>query len=203
MTERAFIIDKQLQGLVHGYDSDIVQATSTTNAQTDKDKLARVTSMQAVVDAVLQPSANKSQQIRALVNTSLQYFTWYKQVLSCITSMQSYKQSAASSSQRLNTDNGEVDFTRHGKGFVVRLIQEGPALAQNIRQENGAYVVLKIDNAGKQQDKKDLFLHCEYDQQIHVVQLRYVNENKFQVLISANDNVFKAIANEESHLYLT
>ncbi|MFT7089963.1 MAG: hypothetical protein ACJAU4_001787, partial [Glaciecola sp.] len=37
----------------------------------------------------------------------------------------------------------------------------------------------------------------------HVVQLRYVNENKFQVLISANDNVFKAIANEESHLYLT
>ncbi|MFT6268378.1 MAG: hypothetical protein ACJAVV_001186 [Alphaproteobacteria bacterium] len=200
ITERAFIIDKQLQGIVHGIthgdDNTSVQSTSISNTQTDKDKRALTTSMQAVVDAVLQPMANQSQQTRALVNTSLQYFIWYKQVVSCVTTMQSQSQAAASSASDLTMNNGEVDFTRQGKGFVVRLIQ-------TTKQEGDAYVVLKLDDIGQQIEKKDLFLHCEYDQQIHVVQLGYVNKNKFQTLINVSNRRFKAIANEESHLYLT
>jgi hypothetical protein len=192
VTERAFIIDKQLQKLVH--DHEYGHNDTQVDAQSNKDEHAVCISMQAIVDAILNPNASKSQQTRALVNTSLKYFRWYKQVLSSITAMQSYRQAAASS------NNETLDFTRQGQGFVVRLVQESN---QKKRQQAQAYVVVKIDNSGPQQLTSDLFLHCEWENQIHMVPMKYVNENKFQAVLSASDKSIMAIVNEESHLYLT
>jgi hypothetical protein len=195
MTERAFIIDQQLHGLLQQWDKPSYSSNDESNTNT---QLTNNIGMQAIVNAVQQPHLAISKQTLACVNTSLRYFTWYKQVLSVVTMMQSKTQAAASGSAQKDDANIQ-DFTRKGGGFSLKVIQDS--------NHEDAYIVLKLDairqNKGVNQESSDVFLHCLHEQRIDLVQFTYVNDSKYQAIVNRGDKALETIMDNESHLYLT
>ena len=186
MTERAFIIDKQLQRLLLSTDSELSREIS--HAATDKNDL--LLSMQAIVNAIIDPNSTQSKQTLSIVNTSSQYVNWYKLILATFTNMQSAAQVAASSVQE---DNLLVN--RVGRGFTLQVTQ------QPLKQAD-AFIIVSFEQLTKEQQENELFLHCIWEQQLYVISFGVPIENRAQALVSVQDKAFIAIANPESHLYL-
>jgi hypothetical protein len=198
MTEQAFIINKQLQGLqlLVDEDANIAMSGQTSPFNTTK------TGMQAIVDAVLHPHAITSSKTLAAVNQSLSLFRLYKQVVGTLTRYQSPKQAAASSAIYI----AESDFSRQGKGFLLKVISAlstEDLARQNKNGVNEAFVVIKLDSIDNVGAVDNIFLHCESENQIHMLTLAFAGDNKFQTIVSANNKAFKAIVNSESHLYVS
>ena len=110
LAQRAFVIDKQMQGLVLAG-----KLAGKLDTQNTPDRL----SMQAVVDCVLSPLTASSMQTRKVVNSDLRYVAWYKLVLDSLCLMQSASQASASSAILLTQETDE--YTRRGEGFVLLL----------------------------------------------------------------------------------
>lgn len=192
--ERAFVISKQLNRLL--------SVDSHEENQLLGGQSAGILSMQAVVDAVIHPARATSQNSLSLVNTSLVYFSWYKHALSCLTHMRSYQQVAASSASEATAH--KKSFTRHGQGFTLSLIESRIDANRHIGSagKTNAFVEVTLHTNAQQPDTNHLFLHCEYDQQIHVLSLLRVGENNYQGILQVDDIIAMVIINNESQLYL-
>lgn len=187
-TQRAFIVNKQLQGLLLVHDID------AQNANSDKSDRQRV-SMQSIVDAILTPNSQKSKALLLKINGSLSDFRRYKQVLATLSLMQSQSQIAASSLP--GAASKIFNYTRKGNGFEIKLIQESEAITSDV------YIVLTLENTSESQDQSLMYLHCELAQQIQVISLSKTNPTKYQGIVKAKDVIVSTIVNDESHLYLT
>lgn len=187
ITERAFVIDKQLHRLLSSSNSQ--NNMEIPHAIEGDEHL--LLSMQAIVNTVIYPTTQQSQKTLRIVNTSPQYVNWYKFILATFTSLYSPVQVAASTSQ----SEGFL-VNRQGRGFTLRVLQEAP-----VNEE--AYLILDLENPNSNQQEKGVFMHCMWEQQFYVIPFGLATKNEIQILISTNDKAFNAIANTESHLYLT
>lgn len=187
MTERAFVIDKQLQRLLSLSKND--NNTALTEAIAGDKRL--LVSMQAIVNAVVQPNTRQSQQTLKRVNKSSQYVNWYKLILATFTSLHSPTQVAASSAQ-----SEGVLVNREGRGFTLKVLQDQSG-------HNDAYLILSLDSPNLSQKEKGVFMHCMWKEQFYVIPFGFPIKNENQILISTNDKAFNAIAHTESDLYLT
>jgi hypothetical protein len=187
MTERAFVIDKQLQRLL-SLSKDDNDTELTEAIAGDKHLLV---SMQAIVNAVVHPNTQQSQHTLKRVNKSSQYVYWYKLILATLTSLHSPTQVAASSAQ-----SEGVLVNREGRGFTLKVLQDESG-------HEDAYLILSLDSPNLSQKEKGVFMHCMWEEQFYVIPFGFPITNENQILISTNDKAFNAIANTESDLYLT
>jgi len=178
MTQRAFIINKQLQRLLSLDDSDTNEVNS-------------VLSMQAVVNAIVEPNSERSKQTLRDVNTSLKYVKWYQQVLASYTFMHSPAQAAASS-----VKNNIFSLERKGEGFTLKVTQAAQGQAN-------ANVIVSIIKVAPEQQERGVFLHCLYQDQLYVISLGVALNNQAQAIVARNNKAFSAIVTPESHLYLS
>lgn len=185
--ERAFVIDKQLQRLLRSSDNQNTYELS----QTTEGNAYSLISMQAIVNAVVYPYTQASQQTLKLVNTSAQYVNWYQLILAAYTSLHSPMQVAASSVQ-----NETFLVHRQGRGFTLKVLQEAPS-------HNEAYIILNLESLSPSQQEKGIFMHCMWEEKFYVIPFGLPTKKEIQILISTNDKAFSAIANTESHLYLS
>lgn len=186
-TERAFVIDKQLQRLLLSGEGEVIN--EVTEALDGKDGYAL--SMQAIVSAIVYPDLAQSKKTLCRVNTSVKYVNWYRLILANYTSMQSAAQVAASSVQ-----SDKVLIERQGRGFSLKVTQE--ALVSK-----DAFLIVSLDDVTCETLEKGIFLHCVWEQKFHVIPFGASTKHKFQALINKQDKAFSAIVNSESHLYLT
>jgi hypothetical protein len=187
MTERAFVIDKQLQRLL----SLSINDNGTELAETNTGDNRLLVSMQGIVNAVVHPNSLQSQQTLKIVNKSSQYVNWYKLVLATFTKLHSPMQVAASS-----THSEHFLLNRQGRGFTLKVLQE-----ESGHEE--AYLILSLESPNLSQKEKGVFMHCMWEQQFYVVPFGFSTKNENQILISTKDKAFNAIVNIESDLYLT
>lgn len=187
MTERAFVIDKQLQRLLllskNNNDSEFIETIAGDSGL--------LVSMQAIVNAVVHPNTQQSQQTLRVVNASAKYVDWYKLILATFTRLHSPTQVAASSA----LSEGFL-VNRQGQGFTLKVWQEASSHEE-------AYLLLSLESPNINQKEKGVFMHCMWQQQFYVIPFGFLTKNENQILISTNDEAFNAIVNTESDLYLT
>lgn len=187
MTERAFVIDKQLQRLLLSNDDEIIDGVTQAIEGTE----SLLLSMQAIVNAIIYPNSVQSKHTLSLVNASVKYVNWYKLILASYTSMHSAAQVAASSVQ-----SNTLLIHRRGRGFTLKVTQEASSHKE-------VYLILTLEHVTSEQSQKGLFMHCAWQRQFYVIPFGVPTKNKVQAIVSTQDKVFNAIANTESHLYLT
>ena len=190
LAHRAFVIDKQLQGLVFVADE--------LNEQHSKASL----SMQAVVNCVLAPLSPNSLETRKLVNNNLQYFTWYKMIVNSLCNMQSASQASASSSSL--PINNKYEYKRSGDGFLL-LLKPSSSIGNNSANKKISIVLELGTTFGENASDADnnmLFLHCECNMKMYLLALTRGKDKQFHAFLNDDDESLLAIVNEESHLYL-